>query len=82
MDSARLIPKLIMGPESLRHHLETHTRQTPHFVSYPMDMTWILQHQVYLLSKCHIHIITTYVTQHRTGHPDYRAVQLRLTSYQ
>ena len=24
----------------------------------------------------------TYVTQHRTGHPDYRAVQLRLTSYQ
>ena len=42
--------------------LETHTRsQTPHFMSYPMDMTWILQHQVYFLANvismsypCHI----------------------------
>ena len=40
-------------------HLETHTRsQTPHFMSYPMDMTWILQHQVYFLAKCHIHVIS------------------------
>ena len=40
-------------------HLETHTRsQTPHFMSYPMDMIWILQHQVYFLAKCHIHVIS------------------------
>ena len=33
-------------------HLETHTRsQTPHFIPYPMDMTWILQHQVYFLAN-------------------------------
>ena len=38
-----------------RRHLETHTRsQTPHFMSYPMDMTWIL----YFLAKCHIHVIS------------------------
>ena len=40
-------------------HLETHTRsQTPQFMSYPMDMTWILQYQVYFLAKCHIHVIS------------------------
>ena len=50
-------------------HLETHTRsvaQTPHFIinfyvvshGYVMDMTWILQHQVYFLAKCHIHVIS------------------------
>ena len=40
-------------------HLETHTRsQTPHFMSHPMDMTWILQHQVYFLAKWHIHVIS------------------------
>ena len=42
-------------------HLETHTcSQTPHFMSYSMDMdmTRILQYQVYLLAKCHIHVIT------------------------
>ena len=45
------------GPVLLRYHLETHTRsQTPHFMSYPMDMTWILRHQVYFLAKCHIHV--------------------------
>ena len=27
-------------------------------------------------------IVATYVTQDRRGHPDYRAVQLRLTIYQ
>ena len=32
--------------------------QTPHLMSYPMDMTWILQHQVYLLAKCHINVIS------------------------
>ena len=25
-------------------------------MSYPMDMMWTLQHQVYLLAKCHIHV--------------------------
>ena len=43
-------------------HLETHNRsQTPHLMSYLMDMTWILQHQVYLLAlayPCHIHVIS------------------------
>ena len=28
------------------------------------------------------YLASTYVTQHRTGHPDYRAVQLRHTSHQ
>ena len=42
-------------------HLETHTRsQTPHFMSYPMDMTWKLQHQVYFLAKCHIHVTMSF----------------------
>ena len=32
----------------------------------PMDMTWILQHQVYFLAKCHIHIISmSYLFQKR-----------------
>ena len=30
----------------------------PPFYVYPMDMTWILQHQVYFLAKCHIHVIS------------------------
>ena len=30
----------------------------PPFMSYPMDMTWILQHQVYLLAKCHVRVIS------------------------
>ena len=25
-----------------------------------MDMTWILQHQVYFLAKCHIHVISDF----------------------
>ena len=36
-------------------HLETHTRsQTPHFMSYPMDMTT----SGIFLAKCHIHVIS------------------------
>ena len=27
-------------------------------IPYPMDMTWILQHRVYFLAKCHIHVIS------------------------
>ena len=27
-------------------------------IPYPMDMTWILQHQVYFLAKCHVHVIS------------------------
>ena len=55
-------PILCVGPVSnvlasaldALFHLEPHTRsQNPHFMSYPMDMTWILQHQVYFLAKCH-----------------------------
>ena len=33
---------------------------TKHFMSYPMDMTWILQHQLYCLAKCHV-ISMTYL---------------------
>ena len=33
-------------------------QQNPHCMSYPMDMTWILQQQVYFLAKRHIHVIS------------------------
>ena len=52
------------GWGGFRVHLETHTRsQTPHFMSYPMDMShmaWILQHQVSfgkMSDPCQIHVI-------------------------
>ena len=52
-------PRLPLAVDPGARHLETHTRsQTPHFMSYPMDMTWILQHRVYFLAQCHIHVIS------------------------
>ena len=53
-------------------HLETHTRNPftplppPHFMSYPLDMTWILPPQVYFSATCHIHVISmSYLFQKR-----------------
>ena len=69
-------------------HLETHTRsQTPRFLSYPMDMTWILQHQVYFLAKCHIHVISmAYLIFKKdifgyTWYPKLKKLHLVYTSY-
>ena len=47
-DAGQIVIHPGLGRTGAQKHLETHTRsQNPHFMSYPMDMTWILQHQVY-----------------------------------
>ena len=63
-----LIPAGLDGLAAMdrRHHYHQH-------IGSAVDLYWYYSG---------LAIWATYVTQHRTGHPDYRAVQLRHTSHQ